>query len=110
MAGAALVGTVSIMAAHNRHAPPLVFAIPAVIPMVPGVFAYRMMMGLIELSGTLPPESYTQVLAETVNNGLKVMFILISLAVGVALPMLLTRKESAKHIRFRPIDEEEFAE
>lgn len=105
LAGATLVGILSISAAHNKHSPPLVFAIPAVIPMVPGVLAYRSMIGLIKLSGTLPPESYAQVLYDTVSNGLKVMFILMSLAGGVAIPMLLTRKESAKHIRFKWSDE-----
>lgn len=107
LAGATLIGLISISAAHNKHSPPLVFAIPAVIPMVPGVLAYRMMIGLIKLSGTVAPESYTQVLSETITNGLKVMFILMSLAGGVALPMLVTRKESAKHIRFRKMSEEE---
>ena len=49
--GAMLVGFLSIYAAHFRHAPPFVFAIPSVIPMVPGAFAYRMMLGIIRLTG-----------------------------------------------------------
>ncbi|MEI6950418.1 threonine/serine exporter family protein [Paraflavisolibacter sp. H34] len=101
--GAILAGLLSIPSAHNRHAPPLVFAIPAVIPMVPGTFAYRMMLGLIKLSGNLQGEEFTRVLSDTVSYGLKVMFILMSLAGGVAIPMLLTRQESAKHIRFRKV-------
>lgn len=110
LAGATLIGLISIYAAHNKHSPPLVFAIPAVIPMIPGIFAYRMMLGLIKLSGNVPPESYSQVLSETVSNGLKVMFILMSLAGGVAIPMLITRKESAKHIRFRRMNDEEYSD
>ena len=98
--GAALVGFLSIIFAHKKHAPPPIFAIPAVIPMVPGILAYRMMLGLITLAGTINDVTYTHVLAETVNNGLKVMLILMSLASGVGVPMLLTRKDSAKEIRF----------
>jgi uncharacterized membrane protein YjjB (DUF3815 family) len=105
LAGAALIGTVSIWAAHNKHVPPLVFAIPAVIPMVPGIFAYRMMIGLVKLSENLEPGMYTQILSETITYGIKVMFILMTLAGGVALPMLITRKESAKHIRLRRIND-----
>ncbi|MEJ6979213.1 threonine/serine exporter family protein [Pedobacter sp. P351] len=101
LAGATLIGSLSIPFAHNRHAPPPIFAIPAVIPMVPGIFAYRMMLGLINLAGTINPESYTRILSETINNGLKVMLILMSLAGGVAIPMLITRKDSAKNMRFR---------
>lgn len=98
--GAIVIGVLSIPFAHGKHAPPLVFSIPAVIPMVPGLFAYRMMLGLIRLSGDVPPEAFTQTLYETVSNGLKVMFVLMSLAGGVAVPMLVTRKQSAKHLRF----------
>ncbi|WP_442587365.1 threonine/serine exporter family protein [Pedobacter sp. AW31-3R] len=99
--GAALIGFLSIPFAHLKHAPPPIFAIPAVIPMVPGVFAYRMMLGLIDLASDKDPETYSNILSLTTHNGLKVMFILMSLAIGVALPMLVTRKESAKQIRFR---------
>ncbi|MCU7548130.1 threonine/serine exporter family protein [Chitinophagaceae bacterium LB-8] len=107
LAGAIVIGLISIYAAHNKHSPPLVFSIPAVIPMVPGIFAYKMMLGLMKLSGTVPPESFEQVLSDTISSGLKVLFILMSLAGGVAIPMLITRKESAKHIRIRRINDEE---
>ena len=100
LAGAIMVGFLSILFAHTKHAPPPIFAIPAVIPMVPGILAYRMMLGLISLAGDIPPETYNQLLSETISNGLKVMLILISLAGGVGVPMLITRKESAKDIRF----------
>lgn len=99
--GAALIGLLSIPVAHHKHAPPPIFSIPAVIPMVPGVLAYRMMLGLIDLASDQDPEAYSNILSLTVHNGLKVMLILMSLAIGVGLPMLITRKESAKQIRFR---------
>jgi uncharacterized membrane protein YjjB (DUF3815 family) len=100
-AGATFIGFLSIFFAHDKHAPPPIFAIPAVIPMVPGIFAYRMMIGLISLAGKIDNTAYTRILSETTNNGLKVMFILMSLAAGVGVPMLITRKESAKDIRFK---------
>jgi uncharacterized membrane protein YjjB (DUF3815 family) len=99
--GASLIGILSIQAAHNKHAPPLVFSIPAVIPMVPGVFAYQAILGLITLTGNPSNPDYNQILAHTVNNGLNAIFILMSLAVGVAIPMLITRKSTAKHIKIR---------
>ncbi|WP_256009684.1 threonine/serine exporter family protein [Desertivirga xinjiangensis] len=101
LVGAMLIGVMSILFAHKKHAPPPVFAIPAVIPMVPGILAYKMTLGLLNLAGDLHQETYSQILSETVNNGLKVMLILMSLAGGVKVPMLLTRKESAKEIRFK---------
>ncbi|MCX6239654.1 MAG: threonine/serine exporter family protein [Bacteroidia bacterium] len=101
-AGASLVGILSVSAAHNKHAPPLVFSIPSVIPMIPGAFAYRMMLGLMKLSGTaISNDNYYQTLAETTSNGLKALFILLALAVGVAIPMLISRKETIKKIRHK---------
>ncbi|MCK9640472.1 MAG: threonine/serine exporter family protein [Prolixibacteraceae bacterium] len=100
LAGASLIGILSVYAAHNKHAPPLVFSIPSVIPMVPGAFAYRMMLGCMELVGTSSNlESYLKTLAETTNNGLKAIFILIALSAGVAIPMLVTRKDTFKRIK-----------
>ncbi len=96
---AAIVGLLSVPAAHNKHAPPLVFSIPAVIPLIPGVLAYQTMLGLMTLSASKAGAASTQVLSETISDGLKVMFILVSLSAGVALPLLLSRRESAKHVR-----------
>jgi uncharacterized membrane protein YjjB (DUF3815 family) len=97
-AGALAVGFSSIPIAHFRHVPPMIFAIPSVIPLIPGVFAYRTMLGLMKLTGSIGPD-YTQILSETVNNGSKTLFVIMSLAMGVAVPMHLMRKESVKNIR-----------
>ena len=98
--GATAIGIVSIQTAHLKKSPPLIFSIPAVIPMVPGLFAYKMMLGLIALTSMENTEAYIQTLIETVNNGAKMMFVLISLGTGVAIPMLLSRKESIKKSKF----------
>ena len=99
--GATLIGFLSIYFAHKTHSPPPVLAIPACIPMIPGKFAYRMVIGLVKLSGDIDHSTYTQIMSETVNNGLKVVFILMSIAGGVGIPLLISRKESSKGMRFR---------
>lgn len=98
LCAAILVGMISIPFAHLRHVPPFVISIPGVIPMVPGIFAYRMVLGFIKLTGDPKLPNYHQVLSETVNNGLKTMLILMSLALGTVMPMLITRQKSAKHL------------
>jgi uncharacterized membrane protein YjjB (DUF3815 family) len=67
--------------------------------MIPGILAYRMILGLITLTGNPKSATYVATLSETINYGLKVVFILISLSVGVVIPMLLLRKESVKDIK-----------
>jgi uncharacterized membrane protein YjjB (DUF3815 family) len=99
-AGALAIGISSIPTAHFRHAQPMIFAIPSVIPLIPGVFAYRTMLGLIKLTGAIGPD-YQLIISDTINNGAKTLFIIMSLAMGVAVPMHLMRKESVKNIRLR---------
>jgi uncharacterized membrane protein YjjB (DUF3815 family) len=96
---AILVGFLSIPAAHRKHSPPMIFAIPSVIPLVPGAFAYRTMLGLINLTGNVTSDTYSTLMQETMNNGLKTVFVLMSLAVGVFFPMLISRRETFKQIR-----------
>ena len=98
--GAVAVGIAAIQMAHLKDSPPLVFSIPSVIPMVPGVFAYKFMLGMVSLTSIANNDTYIQALIETVNNGAKMMFVLIALGTGVAIPMLLTRKESVKKSKF----------
>ena len=47
---AAIIGIISIWLSWKYHAAAIVFSIPSVIPMVPGVYAYRTMMGLLAFS------------------------------------------------------------
>jgi uncharacterized membrane protein YjjB (DUF3815 family) len=100
LAGATVIGILSIPAAHQIHAPPLVFSIPALIPMVPGVFGFRTMLGLMQLSSSVSQEGYSLILFQAINNGIKTALITLSLAVGASIPMLLTRKTSAKDLKF----------
>ncbi|MRI32881.1 threonine/serine exporter [Endozoicomonas sp. OPT23] len=92
------MGLLAIQIAHWVHTPTTVFMAPAVIPMVPGVFAYRSMMGLMELSRA--QEASADLLILAVGNGLNTIFVLLALAIGVSLPSLLFRNRSVKEIRF----------
>ncbi len=99
--GAMLVGFMSIYAAHLRHSPPFVLAIPSVIPMVPGALAYRAMLGIIRLTGEMDNQVFLHLMNETIDNGLKAFFVLLSLSLGVSMPMLLTRSESVKNLKVK---------
>ncbi len=94
--GATSVGLLSIVAALNRNAPPLIFSIPAVIPMIPGVFIYKFILGVITLSGSADAENYASTLNHTVSFATQVIFILVSIAIGVSVPILVVRKKTSK--------------
>ncbi|NKF49636.1 threonine/serine exporter [Shewanella sp. WXL01] len=86
-AAAALVGFVTIRFAKMHLAPPLMYAVAAIIPMVPGTYAFNTVIALIQL--TAANEISPELTAQVVLNGLKTVFILGALAVGLAIPNLL---------------------
>ena len=97
--GSSLIGFLSVFAAHYRKAPPMTFYLPALIPMVPGFFAYKAMVGVMKLTAEKNLEAYPKLFFETVNNGLTALFIILALSAGAAIPMLITRKETVKRIK-----------
>lgn len=97
--GSSLIGFMSVLAAHYRKAPPMTFALPALIPMIPGLFAYKAMTGVMKLTAQKDSNGYNDLFFETVHNGLSAMFIILALSAGVAIPLLITRKETVKRIK-----------
>ncbi|MCT7940938.1 threonine/serine exporter family protein [Shewanella holmiensis] len=93
-AAAALVGVITIQFAKRHLAPPLMYAVAAIIPMVPGTYAFNTVIALIQL--TAQNQVSPELSAQVIVNGLKTVFILGALAVGLALPSLL-------YYRNRPI-------
>lgn len=93
-AAAALIGVITIAFAKRHLAPPLLYAVAAIIPMIPGSYAFNTVIGLVQLS--TQTDISPELLSSVVSNGLKTVFILGALSVGLALPSLL-------YYRSRPI-------
>ncbi|MBV7315807.1 threonine/serine exporter family protein [Shewanella sp. NIFS-20-20] len=91
---AALIGFMTIGFAKRHLAPPLMYAVAAIIPMIPGTYAFNTVIALVQLSATA--DVNPELIATSVANGLKTVFILGALSVGLALPSLL-------YYRTRPI-------
>ncbi|USD64957.1 threonine/serine exporter family protein [Vibrio sp. SCSIO 43136] len=83
---ATIVGMIGVHWSHRFLAHPKVFTVAALIPMVPGVFAFKAMIALVEINHV----GFTPELLEVlVSNFLKAMFIIAGLAIGLAVPGLL---------------------
>lgn len=91
-----LLSVYCMIIARKLHEPELIFAIPSVIPLVPGVFAYRTMLGFIKLSGNIGAD-FSHILNETVHNGTVTLFIILSFTIGVIIPYQF-EKEITKRI------------
>ena len=88
-AASLLVGFSSLLFYKYAYVPSAIFSITGAIPMVPGVYAFNAMLGIIELS-TEPAD--LQLLLETSSNFIKTALILIAIAAGITAPTILFKR------------------
>lgn len=91
---ATAVGFLGELLARRYHIPRLIFVVPGVIPLVPGVFAYRTMLGIFEIIGLadLTKIAELEVLLETAVYAIRTGLILAGLSFGIIAPNLLFRR------------------
>src|SRR5690606_31385593 len=80
--GATAVGFWAKWCAVHLKMPSMIFAVCAVIPMVPGVFAYQTMIGILRIADVSNAE-VGDVLAQSSVNAVKTGLILAALAGGI---------------------------
>ncbi len=91
LAAAAVISFVGVYWAQRFRAHPKVFTVAAVIPMIPGKFAFTAMLAMCEINaGGMTP----LLMSTMVTSLLKVVFITGSLAAGLAMPGLLLYRRS----------------
>ena len=98
--GALLVGFMSMPLAHKIHQPPVVFSIPAIIPMIPGYYAYKTVLSIMNFTFLETDQVKRLELVDAIfSNGFTMLFVLISITVGVLFPLLILRKSTVKKVR-----------
>ena len=91
------VGISGMYFAHRAHTPPIIFMIPAVINMIPGLLSYEFMMGMIDwISGGKGQKPTVEEVIQTFSYGISTVFILFALAFGVAFPVVVFKSYSVK--------------
>ena len=84
--GAMIVSLLAIKAVHYVHTPIHVITLPSVIPMIPGVYMYRLMFGIININ-VIDVSSFIQVF----QSGIIATLTILAIAVGVAIPHIFAR-------------------
>ena len=91
------VGISGMYFAHRAHTPPIIFMIPAVINMIPGLLSYEFMMGMIDwISGGNGQKPSVEEIIQTFSYGISTVFILFALAFGVAFPVVVFKSYTVK--------------
>jgi len=87
--GAMFAGAFSVPLSKWRDVPLVIVAIPSIIPLVPGAFAYRAMMGLMKLTKH-EAVNYSNVIGDTVYNGVMALFVILAITFGLAIPVFIS--------------------
>jgi uncharacterized membrane protein YjjB (DUF3815 family) len=86
LVAAAVVSWIGVRLATRLRAHPKVFTVAAMIPMVPGVSLFSALFAIVEINRT---GMTVELLRTAFDSGLRALFIIVALAVGLALPGLL---------------------
>lgn len=100
LAGCVTIGFLGIYFAHKIHTPPVVFTLPATITMIPGLYAYRTMLGGIRIyeEGTAGTKT-AYLVHDTIYNFILTSSLLLCLAIGICIATLIFRKKSIKKVK-----------
>jgi len=91
---ATFIGLLSMLFARIIRCPAEVFSFPSLLPMIPGMFAYRTILTLIRFMQSTDVVKAQGFMLDFFHNGLTTLFILLALVVGVSLPILFFPKLS----------------
>ena len=87
--GASLVGFLGWLYAKKLQLPSIVFTVSGAIPMVPGVFAFRTMLYILQVTTATNNVEIQEALLQASQNGIITGMVLAALAIGIASPSLL---------------------
>lgn len=90
----ALIGFLGEVLARQYRTPTAVYTVAAVIPMIPGTFAFRTMISILQVTVLGGASNASAVLVEAAINGLTTGLILAAIGVGIALPGLLFKRQA----------------
>ena len=91
--GALAAGFLAQVFSHWFHAPSAAFAFPGVVAMVPGAFAFRMVIGALAIAhGATDPA----LIAATLSLGITVGLMVAGIAIGIAAPALVFRSPARR--------------
>ncbi len=93
---ATALGLMGEIFARRTKAPAGLIAVPGAIPLVPGVLAFRSMSGLLHLiSPKYDQQQLSVILADAARNFSSTGLLLAGIALGIALPSLVFKRERA---------------
>ncbi len=92
-------GFIAVGFAYHARYPIEVFAFPALLPMIPGQFAYRSILGMIRFMESTQEVAQEQYLPGIFSNLITALLTMFALGVGVAIPLFMCYQASFRMTR-----------
>lgn len=86
---ATAIGIISVFWSRRYVMPRPVYTVPSIIPMIPGTYAYEMMISLVSMN---TDGVSSALLSSFIENGLHAVSILFAIAFGLVLPSMYYTK------------------
>lgn len=88
------IGVLAVVMVPRIKCPAEVCFFPALLPMIPGIYAYRTIAALLSLLIHTQEEGFNHYLYLLVHNGLTCTFIILGMVIGATIPIFLFKKIS----------------
>lgn len=94
-----LIGLLSVLLSPRLRVPAETFLYPSLLPMIPGMYAYRAFGGMVMCLYNSTEKSFDHYFYLFTSNGLTCFFILLAMTVGATLPIFFLKKISFQATR-----------
>ncbi len=95
------IGFIGIPFAYRVRIPSEVFSFPALLPMIPGMYAYRALLAVFNYMQSQDEVSRLEFIPIIFSNAVTALMIMFALGVGVAIPIFLFYRKSFRMARIR---------
>lgn len=90
--GAVVVGGLAVVLAPRAKCPPETFSFPSLLPMIPGIYAYRAIQAFILALTAVGEEQFSHYFYLCESNGITCVFIILGMVIGQMIPVIVFKR------------------
>lgn len=99
LCGALVIGILAIIFSPKARCPPETFSFPALLPMIPGIYAYRAVQGFVMSLSAVSEEQFNHCFYLCESNGITCGFVILGMVLGQMIPILMFKKRAFSSTR-----------
>lgn len=101
---AVIIGFLGLYMANKLRCSMEVVSFPALLPMIPGLYAYETILSIVKYSKAVTIADKQEIIVCIFDNGITTLSIITALAVGVTIPLLIFYEKSFTMTRKKKIN------